>query len=103
MLRAAVARGVAPAIAFGIARGDEPMESWFAGREGDGPGAAPVGPTTRFDLASLTKPLTTTTWVYPWRRERPPQQASRGSVPAVADRRTASGRIPGSAPTNGGR
>lgn len=63
ILRSAVAEGVAPAIAFGVARGDAPPRMWFAGREGTGPNAPPTGPSTRFDLASLTKPLTTAAWI----------------------------------------
>ena len=63
MVRAAVAQRVAPAIAFGIRRLDGAGATWFAGREGPETDAPPTGPTTRFDLASLTKALTTTTWV----------------------------------------
>lgn len=63
MLRAAVADGVAPAIAFSVSRGEAPPQYWFAGREGPEAEADPVSATTRFDLASLTKPLTTATWV----------------------------------------
>lgn len=63
MLRAAVAEGVAPAIAFGVAGLDGTRKSWFAGRMALEPHARPVDATTRFDLASLTKPLTTTLWV----------------------------------------
>lgn len=62
-LRTAVARGVAPAIAFGVARGEAPMQGWFAGTVQTAGHAAPVTDDTRFDLASLTKPLTTATWI----------------------------------------
>lgn len=61
MLRAAVADGVAPAIAFAVSRGDDPPLTWFAGKVT--PPGVPTGAETRFDLASLTKPLTTTTWI----------------------------------------
>lgn len=60
-LRSAVAEGVAPAIAFAVCRGEQTWR-WFAGREGPEGDAPPVGPDTRFDLASLTKPLTTVAW-----------------------------------------
>ncbi|MCA9548075.1 MAG: beta-lactamase family protein [Myxococcales bacterium] len=60
-LRSAVAEGVAPALAFAVQRGEQRWR-WFAGREGPEAGAPACGPTTRFDLASLTKPLTTVTW-----------------------------------------
>lgn len=63
MLRGAVAEGVAPAIAFGIAAPDRDDEMWFAGRIGAATDAPSVGPETRFDLASLTKPLTTMVWI----------------------------------------
>lgn len=74
-LRSAVAEGVAPAIALGVsARGRTWI--WFAGREGPTPDAAACGPTTRFDLASLTKPLTTVTWAL--------RLASAGQLPLEA-------------------
>lgn len=62
-LRAAVVDGVAPAIAFAVSRGEAPPQCWFAGREGPEPDAPPCNASTRFDLASLTKPLCTTIWI----------------------------------------
>ena len=70
--------GVAPAVAFAVSRGDAPTRTWYAGRHR--PATAATGPRfkaasadtpaenlacsedTVFDLASLTKPLTTTLW-----------------------------------------
>lgn len=60
LTRAAVAEGVTPAIAFAVSRGAEPLRARFAGQVAPG---QPTGAETRFDLASLTKPLTTTTWI----------------------------------------
>ncbi|MCB9527388.1 MAG: beta-lactamase family protein [Myxococcales bacterium] len=61
LIRAAVADGVAPAIAFAVAAGEEPPRRFFAGHHRPGAGE-PCGPGTIFDLASLTKPLCTTLW-----------------------------------------
>ena len=61
LLRHGVHEGVAPAIGLGVLAPDL-RETFFAGAltpEVDAPAA---GPSTRFDLASLTKPLTTLTW-----------------------------------------
>ena len=62
ILRRALAERVAPAIAFAVSRGDSPTECWHVGRLRDAADAAPCGPETVFDLASLTKPLSTTLW-----------------------------------------
>ncbi len=62
LLRRGVAEGVAPAIAFAVSRGDAPARAWFAGRHTPEPDARPCDATTVFDLASLTKPLSTTLW-----------------------------------------
>ncbi len=64
-LRSAVAEGAAPALAFAVDQGGH-RQTWFAGDLGPMPGGAPAPPCdaqTRFDLASLTKPLTTVPWV----------------------------------------
>lgn len=61
MLRQAVAEGVAPAIAFAVGEGDAPPSAWYAGHHTPD-SALPTSSATRFDLASLTKPLTTTLW-----------------------------------------
>lgn len=66
LVRQAVAEGVAPAIALAGFCGDAPAEVWCAGTTG-APDAVPREPPplagrTYFDLASLTKPLTTATW-----------------------------------------
>lgn len=60
IMQAAVAEGVTPAIAFAVSRGDGPPRTRFAGQVAPG---QRTGADTRFDLASLTKPLTTTTWI----------------------------------------
>jgi serine-type D-Ala-D-Ala carboxypeptidase len=62
LLRQAAASGVAPALAFAVSRGDQSAQHWFAGHRTDDPSSGAVGPDTPFDLASLTKPLTTTLW-----------------------------------------
>lgn len=61
MMRAAVAEGVAPAIAFAVSAADAPPHRFFAGRHLPGDGE-PTTAATVFDLASLTKPLSTTLW-----------------------------------------
>lgn len=62
-VRRAVHDRVAPGVAFGLAVGDAPPVVLRAGRLSHLPEAGPVDAGTRFDLASLTKPLTTVTWV----------------------------------------
>jgi len=62
-LRRAVAERVTPAAAFGLSVGDAEPRLFFEGRRSHLPGAAPAGRETVFDLASLTKPLTTVTWI----------------------------------------
>lgn len=62
MLKRAHAEGVAPALAFGIARADAVVLTEYVGRtHADG---VAVTDETVFDLASLTKPLTTTLWFW---------------------------------------
>ncbi len=62
LLRRGVADGVAPAIAFAFSRGSGTTRTWFAGRHGLTTDSRPSDEETVFDLASLTKPLTTTLW-----------------------------------------
>jgi len=62
ILRRAMAENVAPAIALGVSRGDLPTETWYIGRHHTSRDALRCGPETIFDLASLTKPLSTTLW-----------------------------------------
>ena len=62
LLRQAAASGVAPALAFAVSQGDQPTQSWYAGRRSHRPDSGAVDAETPFDLASLTKPLTTTLW-----------------------------------------
>lgn len=61
-LRRAMAEGVAPAVAFAVSRGDHPAETWYAGKHHPGPTGPACSRETIFDLASLTKPLSTTLW-----------------------------------------
>ena len=62
LLRCAVRDAVAPGIAFAVSsRGAQPTE-WRVGGCDSGQDASPVTGSTYFDLASLTKPLTTTLW-----------------------------------------
>lgn len=62
LMRKALAEHVAPAIAFGVVRSNSIVLCELAGRtRPDGP---PVTPATIYDLASLTKPLTTTLWFW---------------------------------------
>ena len=63
ILQAAIDDGVTPGLAFGISRHDETPRFWFAGQHSHLKDAEPVEATTIFDLASLTKPLSTTLWV----------------------------------------
>ncbi|MCB9534724.1 MAG: beta-lactamase family protein [Myxococcales bacterium] len=62
LLRQGVAQHVAPAIAFGIATADGQRGTWFAGHHGPDRTGRPCDALSRFDLASLTKPLSTTAW-----------------------------------------
>jgi CubicO group peptidase (beta-lactamase class C family) len=67
LLRQAVAERVAPAIVLGVFRGDSAPMYWGVGSLEVPDGAPRLGPppdpaATCFDLASLTKPLTTTLW-----------------------------------------
>ncbi|MBV70228.1 MAG: hypothetical protein CMH52_02680 [Myxococcales bacterium] len=61
-IKEACAAGVAPSIAFSISRGDEPHSEWFCGRHAEEPNSMNTSSQSIFDLASLTKPLTTTLW-----------------------------------------
>jgi CubicO group peptidase (beta-lactamase class C family) len=62
-VRRAVHDRVAPAVAFGLSVGDAAPLLLRGGRLTHLPDAAPLEADTPFDLASLTKPLTTVTWV----------------------------------------
>lgn len=62
LLRQGIAERVAPAIAFGVATLDGPRGAWFAGHHAPGRAGRPCTADSRFDLASLTKPLSTTAW-----------------------------------------
>lgn len=62
LIRRAVAEGVAPAIAFAVGRGDGVPHTWYGGRHWPAADAPATSVRTVFDLASLTKPLTTTLW-----------------------------------------
>ncbi|MCA9541193.1 MAG: serine hydrolase [Myxococcales bacterium] len=62
LIRAAIAQKVAPAIAFSVSQADEAPLLWFSGAHRPPPDAGLCDHHTRFDLASLTKPLTTTLW-----------------------------------------
>ena len=60
----ASATGIAPALALGVVRSQGKAETWYAGRLDVSGGSQPCGPDTIFDLASLTKPLTTSLAFY---------------------------------------
>lgn len=62
LIRRAIAEKVAPAIAFGVASSDQVILRESAGRTHTSGEA--VSSNTIFDLASLTKPLTTTLWFW---------------------------------------
>lgn len=67
LMRAAVGDGTAPAIAFSVKCGDAPARRWYVGHHRPGPEHSSdpgrrCGPETIWDLASLTKPLTTLPW-----------------------------------------
>ena len=62
LLRKAIAERVAPAIAFGVIRADSVVLREFVGTAQ--PGGPAIDAQTPFDLASLTKPLTTTLWFW---------------------------------------
>ncbi len=53
---------VVPSISLSISRGDAPPTTWHAGHHGPEASSEQTGPRTFYDLASLTKPLTTLQW-----------------------------------------
>ena len=59
-LEQAASLGVAPALALGVCRSLGPVKTWYAGRLQMDRRSAPCDEHTIFDLASLTKPLSTT-------------------------------------------
>lgn len=61
LIQQAIADGVAPAIAFSVEHRGQ-RTTWYAGQHGPGLHEPATSATTRFDLASLTKPLTTALW-----------------------------------------
>ena len=62
LVRRGVAEGVAPGIAFAASQGGAPPLTWVAGRLSASADAVSATPEVVFDLASLTKPLSTTLW-----------------------------------------
>jgi serine-type D-Ala-D-Ala carboxypeptidase len=54
--------GVAPAIALGVSTDSQPARYWFYGTHVHNSEGLATSADTVFDLASLTKPLTTTLW-----------------------------------------
>jgi CubicO group peptidase (beta-lactamase class C family) len=60
LLRRAVAEGVTPGAAFGLIQHGQVVGRWYVGHHQ--PGGRLVAADTRWDLASLTKPLTTVAW-----------------------------------------
>ena len=61
MLRG-IADGVAPGMTIAVSSGESDPEIWTVGRTGTSASDRLVDEDTKFDLASLTKPLTTTLW-----------------------------------------
>lgn len=61
LIQQGIADGVAPAIAFSVDRGGQ-RTCWYAGQHTPDPHSLATTAQSRFDLASLTKPLTTTLW-----------------------------------------
>ncbi|MEE2786640.1 MAG: serine hydrolase [Myxococcota bacterium] len=59
-MRTAVQMGVAPAIALGVTSSQGQPQTWYEGRLRHDPDSEACDENTIFDLASLTKPLTTT-------------------------------------------
>ncbi len=60
LLRRAVAEGVTPGAAFGLIHHGQVVGRWYTGHHQ--PGGRLVAADTVWDLASLTKPLTTVAW-----------------------------------------
>jgi CubicO group peptidase (beta-lactamase class C family) len=89
-LRRAVHDRVAPAVAFGLSIGDAAPLLLRSGRLSHLPDAPPLEADTPFDLASLTKPLTTVTWVLRLVTQgRLDLEAPIGSIIEVTDARLA--------------
>ncbi len=61
LLRRALHEGVAPAVALGVLHRGQ-RKTWYGGVLHPGANAPAAGAGTCFDLASLTKPITTLTW-----------------------------------------
>ena len=64
IIDSAAAHATAPGIAFAASRGNGRTYRWFAGHHNHRTGAPAVTTETIFDLASLTKPLSTTLWCF---------------------------------------
>lgn len=63
IMRRAVADKTAPSISLAFSKGDEPATHCHVGQHSFDPESQRTGDQTIYDLASLTKPLTTVSWV----------------------------------------
>jgi len=61
-IRQAVAAGAATSVALSISRSSGPIKEWYSGTHLPNMGGLPCSAQSFFDLASLTKPLSTTLW-----------------------------------------